>query len=62
MLRSLRPQLLAARILVFLNGLVGYLIQNRVLVLTLYSNNTGQQQNAGRRHDDRYFFHGFPSQ
>jgi hypothetical protein len=58
MLRSLCPQLLAGRCLVFLNNLVGNLVQNRVLVLTLYSNNTGQQY-ATQRQDDRFLPHRF---
>jgi len=58
MLLSLRPQLLAGCGLVFLNNLVGRLVQNRMLFLTLYLNNTGQQQTA-QEHGDRFFSHCF---
>jgi len=58
MLKVLATSEMAARCLVFLNDLVGDLVQNRVLLLTLYSNNTGQQH-AAQRQGDRFFPHCF---
>ena len=48
LLRSLRPQLLAGRRLVFLNDLVRNLVQYRVLVLALDPNNDSQQNASSK--------------